>query len=271
VTLEPFQIVYITNDELVGYDMGNGNDSSMDEMTLLSVTRDHLVNTEFSKHVAFQSLSLFQTIRSGEKEMFSNGTFVAFGGSAFYSEIVSTQQQVLYLCFLGNNETSYVDRLRLMGWRNLERAMLMTMSGEMVDLVNGTMVMQADESSNERGTMDQEMSKMIYLVSIIPLGLVFLAGGCLVAYLARNNVNWNKRCNADDPGWESTPSKARRLRLFTLEIRDSVDDNASEMTPDMASVQVAVATTSSRRDLPPYRNLGKVKKSSAHHSRAVEV
>lgn len=241
MTLEPFQIVYITNDSLAA-----SNDGSMTDMTLLSVTRNHLINTGFSKNNTFQSLELYETVRSGIKDMFTNGTFIAFGGSAEYAEGVSIPdvEKVLYLCFLGNNETVYVDQLRLMGWKNLERALLMTMSGNTVDYVNGSMVMNTEAASTQQQQqMDDYMSRMIYLISVfVPLAVVVLAGGCLVGYLARNNVKWNKNLDANDISWQQSPSKARKLRRLTFEIRDSADDNASEMTPDMASVQVAIAT-----------------------------
>jgi hypothetical protein len=265
VALDPFQILFITSDNLA-----TSNNGSLNDMTLLSVTRNHLIDTEFSKHVAFQSLTLYESVRSGTNDMFTNGTFVAFKGSAFYSQgglSIPDVEKMLYLSFLGGNETAYVLKLRLRGWNNLERALIMTMSGNMVDYVNGTMVMNNVTAavSNQQNQMDKNMSKMIYLISVfVPLAVVFLAGGCLVGYLARNNVKWNKPLDANDPDWQSSPSKARRLRRLTFETRDSVDDTR-------ASIQVNVdAATPRHEELLQLKN-SRTKPKKQNRPRAVNV
>jgi len=251
VKLEPFQILYITN--------GNDHDevNSLAKMTLLQATRDHMITTEFGKHISFESLSLFQSIRSDDEDMFGNCTHVAFGGSATYYDRIMTREQMQifeYLCFLGKNETVYVDKLRALGWNNLQRALLMTVSGDMVDYVDGTMVemdMSSDpaSASDTPEQMDEEMSKMfIYIAVFVPLSVIGLVGVVYGGYLMRNNVKWNKPLDSKDPIWQRNHPQAKRLRRLSLEIQDDTDDNASDLTPDMASVKVAVAKRTTADD-----------------------
>jgi hypothetical protein len=92
--------------------------------------------------------------------------------------------------------------------------------------------------------MDEEMSKMfIYIAVFVPLSVIALVGVVYGGYLMRNNVKWNKPLDANDPVWQSNQPLGNRLRRMSLEIRDDTDDNASDLTPDMASVKVAVAKT----------------------------
>lgn len=247
VKLVPFQIVFLTDDALPEPSSSNG---SLNDMDVLSETRDHLVNTEFRKHLGFSSLTLIQTVRTGVEMMFTNGTKIAFGGSAYYSASVSTLPKILYLCFLGTNEVAYVDKLRLLGWSNLERALIMTMSGDMVDLVNGTSVTLGAANASSSPAQEQmggNMSKAIIFISVlVPLAVVCLLGGCLVCYRARDGINWKKSLDANDPAWQANDANTNKLRRFTLEIQDVSDDNNSDMTPDMASVKAAVASGSRR-------------------------
>jgi len=238
--------VYLTSgdqDELRDENDLSSNDA-FDQMTLLAVTREHLVD-EFSKHEAFLSLSLFQDIRSDE-ELFANGTHVAFTWTAYYSEPVMTNEQMLmieYMCFLGENEATYVEALRTMGWRNLERALLMTAGGDMVEYRDGNMVM-VDMSGDDELEMDDDTSRMLYFVAVfVPVGVVVLAVVFCAVRVVRNNVTWKKSADPNGLAWQADPSKANQLRRMTLEIKNGDDTSsaASELT-DVPSVKAAVAT-----------------------------
>ena len=253
VRLEPFQILFLTssdddtssaNPQQQEIDMSSND--SFDKMTLLSVTREHLVENEFSKHDFFIYLSLYQTIRSDE-QMFANGTHVAFTGTAHYSEPVMTHEQmeeIEYMCFLGENEEIYVERLREMGWRNLERALLMTAGGDMVEFRDGTMVM-VDMSSSDGGelAMDNDTSMMLYFVAVfVPVGVVVFAVLSCIVYVVRNSVAWKKSSDPNGLAWQADPSKAKKLRRMTLEIRNGDDtSSAASGLTDVPSVKAAVA------------------------------
>lgn len=257
VKLEPFQIVFLTQspEEVVdGDDNDMASNDSFDMMTLLQVTREHLVNNEFSDHESFLSLALFQTIRS-EAELFANGTHAAFTGTVTYVDEPTTQmtqenmQEMEYMCFLGVKGGVYVDALRATGWRNLDRAVLLTVGGDMVEYKDGTMVMvdmSSDDPANAPVEMDDDTSKMIYFVAVfVPAGLVMLSilvcGVCLV----QKNVTWRKTSDPNGLAWQADPSKARQLRRMTLEVKNGDDTSLSvvesEIT-DVPSVKAAVAS-----------------------------
>jgi len=256
--LEPFQIVFLTlsPEDVIdgdGEDNDMASNDSFDKMTLLQVTREHLINNEFSDHESFLSLSLFQTIRS-EAELFANGTHAAFTGTVTYVDEPTTQmsqenmQEMEYMCFLGEKGVVYVDALRAMGWRNLDRAMLLTVGGDMVEYKDGTMVM-IDMSSDDPAPveMDDETSKMIYFVAVfVPAGLVLLAILVCAVCLARKNITWKNTSDPNNLAWQADPSKARQLRRMTLEVKNGDDTSqsaaASEIT-DVPSVKAAVAST----------------------------
>jgi hypothetical protein len=221
-------------------------------MTVLAVTRTHLERVEFQEEPAgFISLSLYQTVRTDE--MFTNGTKIAFGGSALYNNSGAygslrrpTDDLVLFRSFLGRNETAYVQALRTVGWTSLERVQLMTMNGSMVYMnSDGTDVMIDDPSSNgdtNTATMDKDMSKMIYFVSVfVPLSLIFLIGICFACYMLRYNIQWNQRRETDvHPIWINIHPTKRMLRRRTLDgsvMGNQTNDNGSDdLTLDVASV-----------------------------------
>jgi hypothetical protein len=225
----------------------------MDDMTVLSVTRTHLKWAEFQEEpeaVGFISLSLYQTVRTDE--MFTNGTIIAFGGSALYnnSEAYKSIRQpivdfVLFRCFLGRNETPYVQALRSVGWTNLERVLVMAMNGSIVylnaDGTDGVIDNPSNEGTNG-ATMDKDMSKMIYFVSVfVPLSLIFLIGICFTCYLIRHNIQWKQRREADmHPVWINIHTGKRMLRRRTLDgsmTGNQMNDNGSdELTLDLATV-----------------------------------
>lgn len=73
----------------------NNNFVSLNEMSLLQSTRDHLIRLQFSKDIGFESLSLYQTIRlpaavptkhaaAAASILFSNGATIAFTGLAIF-------------------------------------------------------------------------------------------------------------------------------------------------------------------------------------------
>jgi hypothetical protein len=157
VAVVPFQIVYISNDE--PNEMMSLN--TLTEMTILQVTRDHLIATDLQlRRAGFQSLALYQTIRTSapqsivSEQSFTNGTKVAFTGTVVYETAVTTATLAnatlsrtttrnepspevdVYPCFLGSNATIYVDLLRLHGWKTLQQIHVMTMSGTMLDVAS---------------------------------------------------------------------------------------------------------------------------------------
>jgi hypothetical protein len=160
VAVVPFQIVYVSNDE--PNEMMSLN--TLTEMTILQVTRDHLIATDLQlRRAGFQSLALYQTIRTSAPQSivseqsstsFTNGTKVAFTGTVVYETAVTTATLAnttlsrtttrnepspevdVYPCFLGSNATIYVDLLRLHGWKTLQQIHVMTMSGTMLDAVS---------------------------------------------------------------------------------------------------------------------------------------
>jgi hypothetical protein len=143
--------------------------NTLTEMTLLQVTRDHLIATDLQlRRAGYQSLALYQTIRSSSSSSsipqsiaseqpftsFTNGTKVAFTGTVVYETTItvdalanttltrtSTRNEPspvpevdVYPCFLGSNAPIYVNLLRLHGWKTLLQVRVMTMSGSMVDV-----------------------------------------------------------------------------------------------------------------------------------------
>jgi hypothetical protein len=281
VKLEPFQIIYTTSNDA---DLLPSND--MNNMALLSVTRRHLTDMEFRYHPSFYSLSLFQAPRS--EDMFHNGTKVAYTGMAYYyydtdamTDMTREQMQSMeYLCFLGANETLYVDELRNeLGWNTLERALLMTSGGSMIDLVNGTMTIMMDGgsssnssqvSSSTAGTatmMGSETSTMMYMAAVlVPVCLIVFALLCVVAYLCKHNLHCaSNNNNSDDSSvWQTNSVKARKLEIMfhhrPAQSGDDDDDggvnrhhqppnrknkDSSSTTSDLSSVQILQAQRSS--------------------------
>jgi hypothetical protein len=201
-------------------------------MMLLEETRDHLEKTDFSNHIAFESLELYQTIRSGSQALFSNGTQVAFGGQATFSELPMTNQEMLevqYLSFLGENETKYVNRLRLMGWSSLRRALLMTATGGMIRFANGTMTMTEAESGESRH-MDQGMSHLVmWLATMIPVAVLSLTVFLFVGYALRTKIQW-ELSSSNNSVW-----KSNKQRRHTASITNNDNSTASS-----GSVKVAI-------------------------------
>ena len=255
VKMEPFQIVFLSSseEEEDAGTSGMESDNLFDKMTLLQVTRQHLVANEFSNHENFLSLALFQTIRSNG-ELFGNGTQVAFTGTVTYVDepktkmTQETMRAMEYMCFLEKGEDIYVDSLRAMGWRNLDRAVLLTVGGDMVEYEGGAMVvvdMNTEDPASVSVEMDDEMSKMIYFVAVfVPTGVVLLAILVCVLCLVRKNVLWKNASDSDDSVWQVDTYKANKLRRLTLEIKNGDDTSQSlaesELT-DVPSAKAAVA------------------------------
>lgn len=200
-------------------------------MLILEATRDHLRDYEFSKHTGFESIQLFPSFRSDRETMFTNETRVAFGGTAFYSDLKTSPNQSMdpYLCFLGpTNETDYVNTLREFGWHNLERALLLTASGERVVYMNGTMQMEpmTSEDDDEEQSLNDMMegaSRMIYTVAIgVPLAVASIVAFLCVGYLFKSNFEFRKAFNSGDSVvWRSTSSKSARLRRLDFRSDES--------------------------------------------------
>lgn len=227
--LTPFQIVYISEPD-------QDSDVTLEPMMLLSETRDHLEKTDFSKHFAFESLQLYQTIRSEGELMFSNGTHVAFGGQATFSENTMTNEEMLevqYLSFLGQNETAYVNRLRLMGWTGLQRALLMTATGGMINFDNGAMKMMPVASEDDSRDMEPGMSNMIVsIATMIPIAILSLAIFIFTGYALRTKIHWKLAASDTDSVW-----KLGRQRKAPGSMTNNDNSTASS-----ASVRVAIGS-----------------------------
>lgn len=225
VKLTPFQIVYISESD-------RDVEVTLEPMMLLSETRDHLEKTDFSKHLAFESLQLYQTIRSEGDRMFSNGTHVAFGGQATFSEKPMTDEEMLevqYLSFLGRNETAYVDRLKLMGWKGLKRALLMTATGGMINYDNGAMKMMPTEDDSR--DMEPGMSNLIVsIATLVPIAILSLAIFLFTGFVLRTKIRWKLSASDTDSIW-----MLGRQRKPTAS-----ETNNDNSTASSASVRVAI-------------------------------
>jgi hypothetical protein len=222
--------VYITTEEANDVDV-----VTLQPMMLLEETREHLTVTEFSSHEAFESLQLYQTIRSapttisptaaeagdtsggggtgGGGTIFANGTQVAFGGLATFAQLAMSSQEMLevqYLSFLGDNETVYVDRLRRMGWSSLQRALLMTATGGMIRFDNGTLTMMTATGDEESRIMEKGTSNLIVsLATMIPVAILSLAVFLFAGYAFRTKMHW-KLPSSNDSAWRYTTKPRTR-------------------------------------------------------------
>lgn len=252
--MEPFQIVYLSSSD-------KSADVIMDEYTLERITETHLTETLRAADNNFVSLSLYHAARSDVDEMFQNGTKVGFGGSITYasSEDDHSMDQMIsseYLSFLGGNETRYVALLRAMGWPDLERALLMSALGHMVELVDGDMVERDDDdaSGETDDAMEKNMSMSMYLVAgLVPLSVIVLMTVFWLAYRARHHVTWKApkaSKPSSDPTWQSHHPKSASLRQAALAMyRDAENgtaDDTSRVSADETSVRVTVSMESTR-------------------------
>jgi hypothetical protein len=127
----------------------------------------------------------------------------------------------------------------------------------MVDYVDGTMVEREQERDNsssgstapeeqdDSDQMDDHMSKMIYIVAVfVPLAFVLLACVAFGVYVARNNVNWNKKGGSQNSVWQRYHPKSKELRKVAMdEVKmgdGDIPDDTSELSWEEASVQAAV-------------------------------
>jgi len=199
---------------------------------------------------SLQRIDLYETIRSDEALAFHNATKFAFMGTAYYGssqqndESTQQQQQQLpppppsspspysneCLCFLGGNETLYVESLREAGWTTLDRAWLMTPSGQYVwytgkgqyilvsaDGRNGGTASRNDGggSSNDNGgegtdgnngvdddSMMEGMSKTMYVLAVlIPIGVVGVMSIVTCIAWIKYSVKWDRTAdNYDNDG-----------------------------------------------------------------------
>jgi hypothetical protein len=257
VEMEPFQIVYLT---------GNGDQAVtfMDEFTLQEITAQHLTTTmREADPTNFVTLTLYHIARSDSTQMFRNGTKVGFGGTIYYSSDRTSQEQMIsseYLSFLGRNETKYVAMLQdLGGWQDLERALLMSGLGNMVELVDGDMVERYDDAGGDAGAdagpstleshddMGKSMSVAMYLVAVlVPVAVILLMLVSWGAYRARYHVKWNAYSGSpSSPVWHSDLHKSQSCReVPTATERDAENniphDDTSQISDDFDSVRVAV-------------------------------
>ena len=244
--LEPFQLLYTTStNESISFDTG-----SMNGMGLLEATRTHLAAC-LQDDPFFVRLTLYFSVRSKELDMFQNGTKVAYSGKAYYtlpSSVVNNDGQVAsdaFLCFVGANETRYVDSLQSMGWDIVEQAQIMTISGDMIAYVDGEMVVvetnDNDDDEPSTSAMTPHTSTFIYLVAtLVPLSVVvFLGlGWCLYRISISVSFRSPKTANANNPMWSVHHPDSQEHRRATLKKQSTTQ--APPLATDHTSVQGAV-------------------------------
>ena len=236
VSLQPFQLLFLTDPQ-------NEGTYGIDEMGLVEVTRQHMMYV--MGHADYQSsiiasISLVHTMRS---DLIANGTMIAFSGMVSYyslesnstasatarssqsqSNYMSTDQMTAsaYLCFLGENETTYVDALHMAGWTSLEKVLVLNSRGEQIEYHNGNMTVENGSDQATNPTMDASMSIAFYLLAVfIPFSI--LAGIAISHMLYRaqrdltcRNVLHQTKNNLAE--WE-TPTNATKLRMSHLDIK----------------------------------------------------
>ena len=212
VNLIPFQILYTTssNDEITS------SSKSAQYMQILTITRQHLIDYEFVNHRGFSKLTLYQTVRSSSTPTTgttntNQTTLIAYTGTATYNDDDQhfIDQDMMYMCFLGVNGTTYITALQQAGWTTLQDIELMTMAGNNVYMnENGTSTnIDSDNKNSSQGgeategteesspssssEMNNNMQTYIYLIAVcIPVGIVFLCGLCYIVYMLKYNVQW---------------------------------------------------------------------------------
>jgi hypothetical protein len=195
-------------------------------MTLLEVTRTHLEDC-FGDDDVFMRISLYLSQRSKEIDMFQSGTKIAYGGNAYYGlpqneeTIRDSVASKTLLCFLGQNETAYIESLRMeMGWEFVERAQVLTVAGEMVQYEDGEVVMptSADDLQREDDTqyMDDDMSLMIILLAIgVPISILLVLAASWCCCKMRNNLSLIPSSTADpeNPMWSVDHPQSKEVRV----------------------------------------------------------
>jgi hypothetical protein len=185
---------------------------SMDGMNLLEVTRKHIHNC-LDAHPFFVRLTMYFSIRSKPLAIFQNGTKVAYSGNAYFtlpSDVALPVGDVAtetLLCFMGKNESNYVNSLHTMGWDFVQQAKIMNIAGDMFDYSsneNGDMVVVVVGNSNTKSKMGSSTSRVFYLTAtIVPLSVVFLLFVACCLYTLCNNVAWrpSKQVEPESPMW----------------------------------------------------------------------
>jgi hypothetical protein len=119
---------------------------SLDQFQLVAATRQHLITLlgGNGRDASFAGLKLQHTLRStiisGSRDpIFRNGTRAVFVGRAlYYNETgvpsADEMRDMQNLCFLGENQTAYVDSLKQLGCTTLEQALLISSAGQGVVL-----------------------------------------------------------------------------------------------------------------------------------------
>jgi len=219
IPLESFQLLYTTRSETdsIAFEQG-----SMDRMKLLEVTRMHLDDC-FQDVPTFEKLALFFSVRSKELEMFTNDTRVAFGGSMFFStqpmpDSVLQFSKDVYWCFLATNETQYVEELQMEGgWEVVQRAVVMTIGGDVVQYADGNIIMpEPEDIIRQTNSMDEDTSIMMILLAVlIPLSVVCVLVLIWVYFKLRNSLLCHsspKRADAENPMWSTDHPQSVAVR-----------------------------------------------------------
>lgn len=203
VNLIPFQILYTSSNA------DEATDKAANAMQILAITRQHLIDYEFSNQRGFVTLTLYQTVRTTTNS--NRTTLIAYTGTATYNDDGDQHlidQDMMFMRFFGSYGTTYITCLQQQaGWTTLQEIELMTMTGNYVYMnENGTTININNDNNNSSlgggetdGTeqtsttskMNNNMQTYIYLIAVcIPVGIVFLCGLCYIVYMLKYNVQW---------------------------------------------------------------------------------
>jgi hypothetical protein len=267
VDLEAFQILYTTI---------KGFACSMDQFRLVAVTRQHMISL-LGRDPNFVGLKLQHTLSSSRitsGPIFKNGTKAVFVGRAIYNGTAPSTDAMLTmenLCFLGENQTAYVDSLRQVGCKSLDMAHLMTNAGEVgvVSVVDddeeedndyGATAPDVTESQQDDEENDNNSTASIVLITVIillvPVSLLLLlVMVCLVRQQIRH-INWEMKSDKD-PYWRTDhPLAQERLKVITdfePEVLERSKCISTDSSGSSSATNIMVEEQQQRTRSPPRR------------------
>jgi hypothetical protein len=169
---------------------------------------------------------------SNSGPIFKNGTRAVFVGRAIYTNASDTpppsadaMRTMENLCFLGENQTAYVDSLRLLGCHSLDQAHLLTNAGEVVVLSVDDEDSESENAptpnnKNVTESQDDDSKANIVVITVIailiPVSLLLLL---LMIWLVRqqiHRINWEAKLSDKDPYWRTDhPLAQERLKVIS--------------------------------------------------------
>ncbi|CAB9501381.1 expressed unknown protein [Seminavis robusta] len=224
IQLEPFHLVYHHHPRR------DQSFEAMEEMDVLTATRNYLVQILSQEQPTFQRLLLYLFIR--EEDEFK--TKVAYSGTSYYSYPTSPDmrkhvQEETLLGFLGENKTEYLLELTRHGVFDIDSVTLLNVGGHVVglDTFTGQLLAitsppssstiltptESSTSSNHQGSpppnteMSSTVSMTLYLCAIIiPLVVFAMIVIWWIARKLRFDVVWKRptELNPESDIWHSS-------------------------------------------------------------------